>query len=303
MNAREIRRRTSRQLRPVRLRRQNGVIRAADIDGLLSQWREPYRLMLSIPWPGFLLVIALAYLGTNGVFALLYLTDPAGIGGVPPPRVAGFPEAFFFSVQTLGSIGYGVLHPLSLTVNLLVTLQAFVSLVFVAVTTGLVFARFSRSRAEIRFSEVATIQSWNGEPCLTFRVANVHHTSIVGAHLHAYLAIDERSTEGEPMRRLRPLPLVRDHSFQFQLMWTAMHPIGADSPLHGLDLEALERAHGEVLVSFEGLDERVRSPVHARASYGSSQLRFDHVFVDIVQEDERDFRLLDFSRFDDTRPR
>ena len=297
---RPLRPRTSR-LRPVRLLKLDGVYRADNIDRLISQWREPYRLMLKVPWPGFLLLIALAYLGTNVVFALLYLLDAPGIGGLRQGQVAGFSDAFFFSVQTLGSIGYGVLHPVSPLVNGLVTLQAFVSLVFTAMTTGLVFARFSRSRAEIRFSKVATVQPWDGRPCLTFRIANVHHNNLVSAQVQAYLAIDERSAEGETMRSLHRLELVRSEAFLFQLMWTVMHPIGPDSPLHGLGEAQLRAAHGEVLVAFEGLDETVRSPVYKRAAYNSSRIRFDETFVDIVRDDQSEFRCLDFSRFNDTR--
>lgn len=264
-----------RRLKPIHLQREEGVYRTDEIDQIFSLWREPYRLMLSCPWWGFLLLIAAGYLAINLLFAGLYLLDPAGIGGVPEGSVAGFSEAFFFSVQTLGTIGYGVLHPRSLTVHLLVTLQALVSLIFTAVTTGLVFARFSRSKAEILFSEIATVQPWNGVPCLIFRMANVHHNSLV---------------EGQRLRRVHTLKLLRNHAFHFRLMWTVMHLIDEHSPLAGLEVEQLKARHGEILVSFHGIDETVRSPVFARLSYPASQL---------LDGD----RFLDFSRFNLTRQR
>jgi inward rectifier potassium channel len=292
-----------RRLKPIHLQREEGVYRTDEIDQIFSLWREPYRLMLSCPWWGFLLLIAAGYLAINLLFAGLYLLDPAGIGGVPEGRAAGFSEAFFFSVQTLGSIGYGVLHPRSLTVNLLVMLQALVSLIFTAVTTGLVFARFSRSKAEILFSEIATVQPWNGVPCLTFRMANVHHNSLVEGHLNVFLGMDELSTEGQRMRRVHTLKLVRNHAFHFRLMWTVMHLIDEHSPLAGLSIEQLKARHGEILVSFHGIDETVRSPVFARMSYPASQLRPDETFEDIVLDQGDGDRFLDFSRFNLTRQR
>jgi len=218
---------------------------------------------------------------------------------VPEGTVAGFPEAFFFSVQTLGSIGYGVLHPASLTINLLVTLEALVGLVFIAVTTGLAFARFSRSRARILFSEVATIQPWNGVPTLTFRIANVHRHSILEGRLRAFLALEEESSEGFMMRRMVPLALHRDQSIHFQLMWTVMHPIDAASPLHGLTPESIAARHGELVVAFQGMDETVQGPVHARWTYRPADLRINARFADIVV-DREDSRELDFSRFHQT---
>lgn len=288
--------------RSIRLQKRGGVFRASGLDSLRSQWRDPYRLMLAIPWPGFLALIALAYLATNVVFAALYQLDPAGIGGMPPGKVAGFAEAFFFSVQTLGSIGYGVLHPASRTVHLLVTLEAFVSLIFMAVTTGLVFARFSRSRAVIRFSSMATVEPWNGVPCLTFRLVNLHHNSLVDGHLDVFLAIDDQSLEGNWMRRMVPLPLLRERSFHFRLFWTAMHPIDASSPLRGHDNASLAARNAEVLVSFRGVDETVRSPVYARQSYPGADLRFDAAFDDIVIDRDEEDRDLDFSRLDRIHP-
>jgi inward rectifier potassium channel len=188
-------------------------------------------------------------------------------------------------------------------VNLLVMLQALVSLIFTAVTTGLVFARFSRSKAEILFSEIATVQPWNGVPCLTFRMANVHHNSLVEGHLNVFLGMDELSTEGQRMRRVHTLKLVRNHAFHFRLMWTVMHLIDEHSPLAGLSIEQLKARHGEILVSFHGIDETVRSPVFARMSYPASQLRPDETFEDIVLDQGDGDRFLDFSRFNLTRQR
>jgi len=288
-------------IRSVRLRQRGGVFHAEELQGWHRHWREPYRFMLAIPWPGFLLGIAASYLLLNLAFTLLFTLDLGGIGGAPMGQRASLLEAFFFSVQTLGSIGYGVLHPTSLWVNLVVTVEAFFGLLFIAVTTGLAFARFSRSRARLRFSRVATIEPWQGHPTLTFRVANVRQNSLVDGRIRASLAMDEESGSGM-MRRLVPLPLVRDQSISFQLMWTVMHRIDRHSPFFGLSRKDLERRHAEVLVAFQGLDEILLTPVHFRCSYGVADLRFEEQFRDMVKMDDPDSIFLDFSCFDETDP-
>jgi len=285
---------------PVRLQKHGGIFSAVNPADWIRHWRYPNHLMLAVPWPVFFTLVLLAYLAINLLFSGLYLLDPGGIGGVAGPR-AGFAEAFFFSVQTLGSIGYGVLHPKSLPVNLIVSAESLVGMIFIALITGLAFARFSRSTARIRFSDVATVHHYNGLPTLMFRLANERRNTILDARLRAYLAIDEVSAEGHGMRRLLPLPLRREEGITFIVTWTAMHVIDAASPLHGLDEEALEQANAELLVAFSGIDETLERPIHARHHYPPALIRFDQRFEDMVQgSGER--RLVDWSQFNSTRP-
>ena len=291
-----------RTIRSVRLRHHQGVVRADRLSHWSRQWREPYRFMLAVPWPGFLLAIAGSYLLLNMGFAALVSLDLKGIGGLPDGRAATVLDAFFFSVQTLGSIGYGVLHPTSLWVNLVVTLESLCGLLFIAITTGLAFARFSKSRARLRFSEVATIESAEGGSILTFRVANVRQNSLVDGRIRVSVSMDEETPEANLVRRVVPLSLVRDQSITFQLMWTVMHRIDAASPLHGLSLEELRWRHAELLVAFQGIDEVLLVPVHFRVSYGSDDLRMNERFVDMVRMDGPDSVCLDFRRFDQTEP-
>ena len=269
-------------------------------------WREPYLFALSIPWPAFLALIAGSYLAINLVFAGLYLLDPAGLGGTAGPRTS-FAEAFFFSVQTLGSIGYGVLHPRGITTHLLVTLESFSGLLVVAITTGLVFTRFARSNARIRFSTVAVVHPYNGVPTLCIRLANERGHILREAKLQAFLAVDEISLEGHRMRRLKPLSLERDSGVAFLLVWTAMHRLDASSPLQGLGPAELTRLHGEVLVAFSGMDETIERPVHAQAHWPLERLRFGYCFTDMIEEvtplmhDRVPYRI-DWSAFDRVRP-
>jgi inward rectifier potassium channel len=261
-----------------------------------SHWREPYVLALAVPWPGFLLLISVQALTINLLFAALYLLDPQGIGGSAGLQ-SPFARAFFFSVQTLGSIGYGALYPQSLLTNLLVTAESLSGLLFIAITTGLAFARFARSDARIRFSKQAVIHTYNGVPTLSFRLANERGNSIRDARLQAFLAVDEISSEGHRLRRLKPLQLERDRSVEFLLVWTAMHRIDNNSPLHGLDAQALEHCNAELLVSLSGVDETIERPLHAQAHWSHEQLRFGRCFNDMIASRQIDWAAFDQLRF------
>lgn len=287
------------------MRFSRGIQQLHRVRGLLAgrhqpawrHWREPYVLALALPWPGFLALVGGCYLLINVGFAALYLLVPDGIGGTAGPR-ATFAEAFFFSVQTLGSIGYGVLHPQGLAANLIVTAESLAGLLFVAISTGLAFARFARSNARIRFSTLAVVHTYNGVPTLSFRLANERGNSIREARLKAFLAVDEISTEGHRLRRLRPLALERDQGVAFLLVWTAMHRMDAASPLHGLGLADLQRLNAEVLVAFSGVDETIERPIHAQASWPWEQIHYGACFTDMFQSTQR----LNWAVFDSIRP-
>ena len=283
------------------LRRLSGLLVAVEKRcGWLRHWREPYLLALAVSWPLFLALVALLYLAVNLLFAGLYRLDPQGIAGGQAGSV-GVVEAFFFSVQTLGSIGYGALHPVSLYANLVVTLESLSGLLFIALTTGLAFARFARSTARIRFSTLAVVQTYDGEPTLAFRLANERRNGLLEARLRVFLSVDEVSREGYCMRRLRPLALQRDQGISFLLVWTAMHRIDADSPLYGLGHEQLRHLNAELVVAFSGVDETLERPVHARSSWSVDQIQFGYCFVDMLEHQGAETRI-DWTLFDRTRP-
>ena len=288
--------------RSERLKRHDGILGSIHGSGWLSHWREPYLLALSIPWPGFLALVVLVDLGIGLLFAGLYLLDPTGIAGAQGPgghlQAA---EALFFSVQTLSSVAYGVLHPVSFYANSVVTVESLIGLLIMALTTGLAFARFTRGTARIRFSQRAVVHTYNGVPVLSFRLANERRNTLLDAKLRAYLAIDEVSLEGHRMRRLLPLLLERDQGIAFLLIWTVMHRIDEASPLHGLSVEDLQRCQAEVVVAFSGVDETIERTVHARASWPQERLAYGRCFVDLLDHQAGEARV-DWQRFDRTRP-
>ena len=281
----------------IKLEQRDGVLQVVGGNSWHSYFRDPYHLLLTIPWIGFVGIVVGFDIFLNAVFAVLYLLDANAIAGIPK---VGFMEAFFFSVQTLASIGYGVMNPQTLYANLLVTLESIASLMLFAVITGIAFTRFAKSSSRVMFSRVATIHNYNGIPTLMFRAANERRNNILEAKLSVYLMIDEVTEEGQMMRRLHELKLVREHSPVFLLSWTVMHTIDQSSPLYGLTLESMERLHAQVLVSLTGVDETVEGTLHARHFYAARNLMFDRRFVDVIHMGNDGHRYLDYTYFHET---
>jgi inward rectifier potassium channel len=281
----------------IKLEQKEGVLQVVGGNPWYSYIRDPYHLMLTIPWLGFAAIVAIVNILLNTIFAVLYLLEANAIGGM---EHIGFLESFFFSVQTLASIGYGVMHPDTLYANLLVTLESIASLMFFAVITGIAFTRFAKSSSRVMFSRVATIHNYNGIPTLMFRAANERRNNILEAKLSVYLMIDEISVEGQMMRRLHELKLVRDQSPVFLLSWTVMHIIDENSPLYGLTTESMERLHGQILVSLTGVDETIEGTIHARHIYAARYLMFDRRFVDVIYMGDDGHRYLDYRYFHET---
>ncbi|NMF57686.1 ion channel [Pseudanabaena yagii] len=281
----------------IKLEQRDGVLQVVGGNSWYSYLRDPYHLLLTVPWIGFFAIVVGFDIFLNAVFAILYLLDSNAIAGI---KEVGFLEAFFFSVQTLASIGYGVMNPQTLYANLIVTLESIASLMLFAVITGIAFTRFAKSSSRVMFSHVVTIHDYNGIPTLMFRTANERKNNILEARLRVYLMIDEITSEGQMMRRLHELKLVRDHSPIFLLSWTVMHTIDENSPLYGITIETMERLNAQILVSLTGVDETIEGTIHARHMYSSSQILCDRRFVDVIHIGKDGHRYLDYSHFHET---
>jgi inward rectifier potassium channel len=265
--------------------------------GVERQWfGDLYHRILTISWPSFLALGLAVYLATNVLFAGLYLLQPGSIVNAKP----GVTDAFFFSVETIATIGYGVMAPATIYANLLMTVESAIGLLFVALTTGLVFARFSRPTARVLFSNVAVIGPYNGVPTLSIRAANQRQNQLLAAEVSMTLVRDETSEEGELTRRFYDMALVRDHSPVFALTFRMMHTIDKDSPLYGMTYEKLAEQHAEVVVAVGGVDETLVQPVNARTSYLPHEILWAHQFVDIFGWTEDGRRAIDYRRFHDT---
>jgi inward rectifier potassium channel len=266
--------------------------------GVEREWfSDLYHRTLTMSWPSFFAVGSLAYIVANVMFALLYLLQPGSIAQAKPGSIT---DAFFFSVQTMATIGYGVMSPATLYANLLMTVETAVGLMFVALTTGLVFARFSRPTARVLFSRVAVVGPYNGVETLSIRIANQRKNQLLAAEVTMTLVRDEVSEEGELSRRFYDLALVRDRSPVFALTFRVMHLIDRDSPLYGMTYEKLAEQHAEIVVIAGGVDETLVQPVSARTSYLPHEILWAHRFADIFGWTEDGRRAIDYGRFHDT---
>ncbi|MEL6901848.1 MAG: ion channel, partial [Cyanobacteria bacterium J06606_4] len=255
---------------------------------------------------GFLAITVGMYVLANAIAAALYLLG--GEGTIINAEPGSFLDAFFFSVQTSASIGYGVMSPGNTYAHVLVTLEAVISLMGIAVLTGLAYARFSRPSARVLFSKVVVIAPFKGTPTLMFRAANERQNQIVEAQMRVYLTLDEVS-EGTMMRRFYELSLLRDRNPNFFLTWTALHPIDTNSPLYGLSEADLIRANAGLLVSLSGIDQTVAQAVHTRHSYYVADMLWNRQFKDIIhtveagdgqiagEDDNVSMRYIDFADF------
>lgn len=291
-----------RMLRPrqiVRILRQDGQLNVLGMDQWYSYWRDPYHLLLIMPWSIFLSLVAVGYIVANALFALAYIAAGDGIANARP---GNFQDAFFFSVQTMASIGYGAMYPRSGYVNALVAVESLVGLMGLAIGTGLMFARFSRPTARVVFSRVAVITPYDGVPTLMFRAANKRRNQILEAQIQVGLARDEINSDGEFMRRIYNLKLVRSQNPVFFLTWMAMHPIDENSPLYGVTPETLAAAESMFIVTLTGIDETVSQTIHARHSYTTTDMMWNMRFADIIIKKPNGQRYIDYRRFHDVLP-
>ena len=258
-----------------------------------------YHHLLSASWLRLLAIIAGVYLAANALFALAYLAEP---GSIEHARPGTFVDAFFFSVQTMATIGYGKLVPRTGLANVLVTVEALVGLFGVAMVTGLMFAKFSHPTARVLFSRRAVVAPHDGVPCFMFRMANARGNNIVHAQVQVVLAREETTLEGDRMRRFHDLVLLRPRSTLFSFSWTAIHPITEASPFHGATPAALVAAEAEIVVSLMGYDENLAQTVHARHRYQPGDVAWGARFVDILIREPGGMRRIDYARFHDVVP-
>ena len=273
------------------------LIRARDLVGFRrSTLSDLYYFLIAARWRVVLVIYALAYLLLNALFGAVYTWT----GGIANARPGNFADSFFFSAETLGTIGYGVLAPQSRAAHLVATLENMIGLLALATFTGLTFAKFSRPKARVIFTDVAVIAPRDGVPTLSFRVANERVNHVVEATLRVTLVRFEVTAEGERFRRMADMPLTRNQSPAFVLTWTALHPIDETSPLHGVTPESFAQGQMEVLVTFTGWDETLGQTIFARQSYVASELRWNHHFRDVIRITADGRREIDYGCFHET---
>ena len=257
---------------------------------------DAYHLLRTATWTRILLLFGALFVVSNLLFgAILYF------GGADIANAHGFLDCFWFSVQTMGTIGYGVLAPNDRLTNTIVTIESFYSIILTALITGVFFSRFSTPSARVMFSKVAIIADHDGQRVLQFRMANERTTAIVEATVRLYMTREERLRDGEIMRRVHDLHLRRATSPVFALSFLAVHVIDDKSPLYGVSAVQLRESGANFIVTFTGIDDQLATNVHARYVWSWNDITYDHKFVDLIKTDpETGRRYLDLAPMHDT---
>jgi inward rectifier potassium channel len=255
---------------------------------------DAYHALLRMPWWRALGLVVAAFLLFNLLFAGLYLW----FGGIAHARPGSLEDAFFFSVQTMATIGYGDMHPMSEAANVLMVLEAVVGLLLTALSTGLVFARFSRLRGRVVFSKKVAYGPMEGVPTLQIRVGNERSNRIYNADFQLLLTRTTRTAEGVTFYRTEDLKLVRDRAHSLSRSWTLLHPVTRDSPLFGHTPESLAGMDAELVVALNGVDDTTLQPIRARYTWEHPDISWGARLSDILFEDETGMTL-DLTRFHD----
>lgn len=262
-------------------------------------WSDSYHLLLTLSWPRFFTLVAGFYLLINLLFAAAFYAMP---GAVANARPGSFTDVFFFSIETLATVGYGYMNPGSLYGHVVASIEILVGMLSIAIMTGLLFARFSRPTARVTFSNMIVVTTFNGVRTLMLRAANQRNNLILEATVRASLVKKEQTQEGETFYRIHDLKLERDRTSAFALSWTVMHKIDQTSPLFGITHDELIAAEATINIAISGVDETLNDTVHARRDYEPEQLAFGFRFVDILFEQSNGVWAVDFSKFHEVQP-
>jgi len=261
--------------------------------------RDTYHLILTLSWPWFAGVVFGIYLLINVVFAALYMLNPHAIAEMAP---GSFSDAFFFSVETLATVGYGHMYPETFYGHLIAMLEIMVGMFGLAVITGLIFVRFSRPTARIHFSNVAVIAPFDGVRNLMIRVANLRHQAMVEPDFRMVVLRSITTAEGDDMRRFHSLKLEFDHLIAFPAVLTVRHRIDEESPLFGMTPEDFQKLDVRILASIVGVDTVIVAPVQSLRDYNYDQIEWNRRFVEIYAENEEGDWTVDYARIDETEP-
>jgi inward rectifier potassium channel len=261
--------------------------------------QDLFHYFMTVSWPQVFVTIVAFFLVFDLLFGCLYHFVPGCIANLNPP---GFLGAFFFSVETLATVGYGDMHPQTLYGHVVAMTEIFVGLLMLALITGLMFARFSRPRARFLFARNAVVRPIDGKFTLMFRTANARQNVVQEASAQLRMLRDEVTEEGYRIRRITDLPLVRAQHPAFSLGWTIMHVIDDASPLRTHTEESLGNSDSLFILSVSGTDETTGQVLMAREEYPSTSLLWNEAFRDILEVTENGTTYIDYSKFHDVVP-
>jgi inward rectifier potassium channel len=254
---------------------------------------DPYHLAIEMSWKEFALAFAGLEFGINVLFALLYLASPGSVANMRP---GSFSDAFFFSIETLATVGYGTMAPATLYGHVVSAIEIVCGMVFTAIMTGLLFVRFSKPRPKIIFADRPVVTSHNGSPALMVRIANGRLTLLTNATAQLGVVLLEESAEGHSLRRLHALSLSNASLSLFPLTWTVMHEIDEKSPLSGYDAERLEECDALLILTIEARDHALGAVVHDMRAYTAADVLFGMHYAEAVTIDDQRRAVADLTR-------
>ena len=284
--------------KPIPVSLHAGQIEFVKVNTDAWRWRDVYRWLLGLSWPRFAGCVGSLYVGLNLLFAALYSFQPESIAGSTGGH--RFFDCFFFSVQTLATVGYGHMYPQTLYGHIVTTIEIMSGLFLLAVMTGLIFVRFSRPIARVMFSNSMVIALLNGKPTLMVRIGNENHHSMVEAEFRIMFSRDEPLLEGGDFRHFYVLKLHFDRLTVFPAALTLRHTIDETSPLFGATPESLESSRILFIVSVVGIDPVIAAAVQTQKDYSWRDVRFGERFVEIYTEQGGGRLTVDYGRLHDT---
>jgi inward rectifier potassium channel len=257
-------------------------------------FQDLYHYLMTVSWPRLFAALAAFFLVFDFLFGCLYYLQPGSVANLSPP---GFAGAFFFSVETLATVGYGEMHPHTLYGHLVSMVEVFVGLMMLALVTGLMFARFSRPRARFLFARFAVVRRLEGRPTLMFRAANARQNVVQEASAKLRMLRDVVTAEGFEIRRITDLKLVREQHPAFFVGWTLMHVIDESSPLSSETEESLRRTGASFILSLSGTDETTGHTLMARQDYPATAILWNKAFRDVLDVTAEGVLLFDYTGF------
>ncbi len=258
-----------------------------------------YHLFMTMSWTRLFASYAGFFVLFNLAFAAVYALQSGDVANLDPH---GYWGLFFFSVETLATVGYGDMHPRTPFAHIVASVEIFTGMMSLALITGMMFARFSRPVARILFARHAVIRPFDGRPTLMLRAANERQNVIMEASAKLHLIRDERTEEGYPIRRIYDLALRRSEQPVFAFGWSLLHVIDESSPLAGATSESLAATHTYLLLTVGGTDETTGQMLMARHEYPASVLRWNHSFVDIMVSGDDGIDRFDYTKFHQVEP-
>lgn len=253
-----------------------------------------YHFLINLSWGKFFLLALLFFIVMNSIFAVLYcLIGVENLDGMKPGTYSdNLLQAFFFSSQTLTTVGYGHISPMGYGAGLMASFESFLGLLLFALISGLLYGRFSRPTAKIVYSENLLVAPYREGHALMFRMVNARRSEMVETEVQILMAFNQRDDAGNTIRKFYPLELEISKINFFSLSWTVVHPLDDKSPIFSFSEQDLLDANAEFMVMVKGIDETAQQAVHSRHSYIAEDIIWNAKFSPVIVLNERAPRVI-----------